>query len=120
MHRIIGTYGGVILTAVLLLTASAPVEPVFLLAVVQLLGEVFVIRRYGTVLVFMTPAALPTGGIRGPVVRILPRHGPAAETTIGAARAFPAIWSTTRRQRTAAQKVGSGPVRAAITEMSSS
>ena len=99
VHRIIGTYGGVILTALLLLAPWTPFELVFLLALLQFIGEVFVIRNYSVALVFMTPVALLMTEFvarQPPHVLVMDR---AVATTVGAVTAFLVIWFTTRTQR---------------------
>lgn len=107
VHRVIGTYGGVLLTAALLLVDWPPLGLAILLASLQFIGEVFVISHYSLALVFITPMALmmtefvapgPTG------VLIADR---ALETTIGAAVAFLVILLSTRRQRAQARGLGS-------------
>ncbi len=58
VHRTVGTYGGVLLTACLLTVDWSPLQLAVLLAALQFIGEVFVIRHYSVALVFMTPVAL--------------------------------------------------------------
>ncbi|MGF9662700.1 FUSC family protein [Arthrobacter crystallopoietes] len=54
VHRTVGFYGGVLLTACLL----SQLQLAVLLAALQFIGEVFVIRHYSIALDFMTPVAL--------------------------------------------------------------
>lgn len=100
VHRIIGTYGGVLLTALLLTVQWDMLSLAVLLAGLQFVGEVFVVRHYSIALVFMTPVALMMTGFIAPGPAGALVGDRALETTVGAAVAFAVIWVTTRRQRT--------------------
>jgi hypothetical protein len=103
VHRTVGTYGGVLLTACLLTVAWSPLQLAVLLAALQFVGEVFVIRHYSIALVFMTPVALMmTEFVATKPASVLVTDR-AVETTIGAAIAFVVILLTTRRARRGAQ-----------------
>ena len=83
LHRVVGTLGGVIVTAFLL---SFPVEAwqlVVWVIVLQFLAEVFVLRNYSVALFFITPLALMMTqiGHPQPVVELLTSR--AVETVIG-------------------------------------
>ncbi|TJY64666.1 FUSC family protein [Arthrobacter sp. CAU 1506] len=99
VHRTVGTYGGVLLTACLLTISWSPLQLAVLLAALQFVGEVFVIRHYSIALVFMTPVAL----MMTEFIATKPAHvlvtDRAVETTIGAAIAFIVILLATRQQR---------------------
>lgn len=100
VHRIIGTYAGVLLTAVLLTIQWPPLGLAFLLAALQFAGEVFVISHYSIALVFMTPMALMMTEFVAPGPSGILIADRALETTIGAGIAFFVILASTRRQRT--------------------
>lgn len=58
IHRILGTYGGVLLAFTLLLVNWPHRQLVLLLSVLQFIGEIYVVRHYSLALVFMIPVAL--------------------------------------------------------------
>ncbi|WP_369045952.1 FUSC family protein [Sinomonas sp. P10A9] len=111
VHRVVGTYGGVALTAGLLTLHWAALPLAVLLAGLQFIGEVFVVRHYSIALVFMTPVALMMTGF----VAASPSQGlvadRAVETTIGAAIAFAVILLTTSRRRSGAAGAPASPAR---------
>lgn len=99
VHRVIGTYGGVLLTAALLMVQWPPLGLAILLACLQFVGEVFVISHYSLALVFITPMALMMTEFvaPGPTGNLIADR--ALETTIGAAVAFVVIFLSTRKRR---------------------
>ena len=99
MHRTVGTYGGVLLTACLLTVKWSPLQLAVLLAALQFVGEVFVIRHYSIALVWMTPVALMMTGFVAPKPAGVLVTERAVETTLGAGIAFLVILLTTRQQR---------------------
>lgn len=116
VHRTVGTYGGVLLTAFLLTIDWRPLQLAVLLAALQFVGEVFVIRHYSIALVFMTPVALMmTEFVAAKPAGVLVTDR-AVETTIGAAVAFIVILLTTRRQRRPGRPAA--PVPAPVSAMS--
>lgn len=109
VHFIAGTYAGVLLSAVLLQQDWSAVQLALLLSVLQLFGELYVIRHYGLSMVFLTPVALlMTGFISEQPVAVLAMDR-AVETTIGALVALIVLLLTTRR--TPRLRILRGPVR---------
>ncbi|QCB97876.1 FUSC family protein [Arthrobacter sp. PAMC25564] len=99
VHRTLGTYGGVLLTACLLAVNWSPLQLAVLLAVLQFVGEVFVVRHYSIALVWMTPVALMMTEFVAPKPAGVLVTDRAMETTLGAGIAFLVILLTTRQQR---------------------
>lgn len=94
-HFILGTYAGVLLSALLLQPEWTPVQLAVLLALLQFGGEMYVIRNYGLAMVFLTPVALlMTGFVSTQPVWDLTVDR-AVETTIGAVVAVVVILLTT-------------------------
>lgn len=94
-HFILGTYAGVLLSALLLQPDWTPVQLAVLLALLQFGGEMYVIRNYGLAMVFLTPVALlMTGFVSTQSVWDLTVDR-AVETTIGALVAVVVILLTT-------------------------
>ncbi|MBD7993852.1 FUSC family protein [Arthrobacter sp. Sa2CUA1] len=104
-HFILGTYGGVLLSALLLQPDWSPVQLAILLAALQFGGEVYVMRHYALAMVFLTPVALlMTGFVSAQPVWELTLDR-AVETTIGALVAVVVIFLTTGRGAVGAQKL---------------
>ncbi|GAA3287311.1 FUSC family protein [Arthrobacter citreus] len=104
-HFILGTYGGVLLSALLLQPDWTPVQLAILLAALQFGGEVYVIRHYALAMVFLTPVALlMTEFVSVQPVRELTVDR-AVETTIGALVAVVVIVLTTGRGAQELQKL---------------
>jgi hypothetical protein len=99
VHRTLGTYGGVLLTACLLTVNWSPTQLAILLTALQFAGEVFVIRHYSIALIWMTPVALMMTEFVAPKPAGVLVFDRAVETTLGAGVAFIVILLTTRRQR---------------------
>ncbi|MGO2861234.1 MAG: FUSC family protein [Brevibacterium sp.] len=83
LHRVVGTLGGVVVTAFLL---SFPIEPwqiVVWVILLQFLAEIYVLRNYSVALFFITPLALLMTqlGHPLPVTELLSSR--AVETVIG-------------------------------------
>ncbi|MCC9204905.1 FUSC family protein [Arthrobacter sp. zg-Y769] len=102
VHFILGTYGGVLFSALLLQVHWTPARLAVLLALLQLCGEIYVARHYGLAMVFLTPVALLMTDFAagGPVLALALDR--AVETTIGALVAVAVIAATTRRGSRAA------------------
>lgn len=98
VHRVVGTYGGVLVAAGLMAVHWAPLQLAVLLAVLQFVGEVFTIRHYSIALVFMTPVPLMMTEFIAAQSTVSLVADRALETTIGAAAAFAVILLTTRRR----------------------
>jgi hypothetical protein len=67
VHRVLGTVGGLGLTALLLAISLVPWQLVLVLIVLQFLTEMFVIRHYSLALLFITPLALLMSQLAAPV-----------------------------------------------------
>lgn len=97
VHFILGTYAGVLLSALLLQPDWSAVQLAVLLTLLQFAGEVYVIRHYALAMVFLTPVALlMTGFLSAQSVWELTVDR-AVETTIGAVVAVVVVLLTTRR-----------------------
>lgn len=83
LHRLIGTYLGLLVAAVLLLPEVEPLVLIFLVAALQALAELFIGRNYALGLVFVTPLALLMVHLASPteVPQLILDRG--LETTIG-------------------------------------
>ncbi|WP_255767666.1 FUSC family protein [Pseudarthrobacter sulfonivorans] len=108
VHRILGTYGGVLLTALLLTMQWTPLQLAVLLAALQFVGEVFVIRHYSIALVWMTPVALMMTEFVAPKPAGVLVFDRALETTLGAGIAFIVILLTTRGLRRGVRQTAAG------------
>ncbi|MBP3043039.1 FUSC family protein [Arthrobacter jiangjiafuii] len=107
-HFILGTYAGVLLSALLLQPDWTPVQLAVLLTLLQFAGEVYVIRHYALAMVFLTPVALlMTGFISEQPVWELTLDR-ALEATIGAVVAVAVVLLTTPKNRSEA--AGTQPV----------
>lgn len=98
-HRVIGTYAGLVVAAVALMTSRHPVFLVLLVIACQFPTELFIRRHYALSLVFFTPLILGMTYLAhpGPVgVLVLDR---AAETTIGSLVGMLALFFFKRLQR---------------------
>lgn len=84
LHRIVGTLGGLVVTAFLLSFDTAAWQLVIWVIVLQFLAEIFVGRNYSVALFFITPLALMMTQIGNPqpVQALLVSRG--VETIIGA------------------------------------
>jgi uncharacterized membrane protein YccC len=58
LHRVVGTLGGVVVTAFLLSFPTEPWQLVVWVILLQFLAEIFVLRNYSVALFFITPLAL--------------------------------------------------------------
>ena len=67
VHRVLGTVGGLGLTALLLAVGLVPWQLVLVLIALQFLTEMFVVRHYSLALVFITPLALLMSELAAPV-----------------------------------------------------
>lgn len=96
-HFILGTYAGVLVSALLLQPDFSAVQLALLLALLQFGGEMYVIRHYGLAMVFLTPVALLMTGFVStqPIWELTVDR--AVETTIGALVAVVVILLSTGR-----------------------
>ncbi|EYB69579.1 hypothetical protein DEIPH_ctg004orf0098 [Deinococcus phoenicis] len=85
IHRIVGTLGGVGVTAFLLAFGLRPWQTALLVVVLQFLAELFVGRNYSLALLFITPLALLMSQLAHPVEVADLLTARAVETVIGAA-----------------------------------
>ena len=97
-HFILGTYAGVLLSALLLQVPWNAVQLAVLLALLQFAGEMYVIRHYGAAMVFLTPVALLMTGFADHDHAWSLAADRALDTTIGALVAVAVIACTTRRR----------------------
>lgn len=84
IHRILGTFGGLVVLALLLLPPAGDLYLVLVVAVLQFMAEMFIARHYSLAQLFVTPLALlmtQLGHRSNPDVLISDR---ATETVIGA------------------------------------
>lgn len=58
VHRILGTFGGLAVTALLLVPDSNPLYLVIVVALLQFMAEMFIARHYSLAQLFVTPLAL--------------------------------------------------------------
>ncbi|MCQ1995658.1 FUSC family protein [Arthrobacter sp. zg-Y1171] len=103
VHFILGTYAGVLVSAVLLQVQWSPVQLAVLLAMLQLCGEIYAVLHYGLAMVFLTPVALLMTGFVATQPVLAVTLDRAVQTTIGALVALAVIAATTRRSAPAAR-----------------
>ena len=85
LHRMLGTFAGLLLTALILLPGLAPWEMVLVIAVLQFGAEMLVARQYALAQVLITPLALISTELAHPSNSTLLIKDRAVETVIGAA-----------------------------------
>ncbi|HLR43999.1 MAG TPA: FUSC family protein [Brevibacterium sp.] len=85
LHRIVGTLGGLVVTAFILSFPAQPWQLVVWVILLQFLAEVFVGRNYAFALLFITPLALAMTQIAHPQAVGQLVTSRAVETVIGAA-----------------------------------
>lgn len=99
LHRLIGTFAGVGLAALILPLYPRGVVAVLALTVLQAAAELFVGRNYGIALIFVTPLALLMGQL-GHEVAVGPLlFDRAAETAVGCVVAMLLLYATRVRAR---------------------
>lgn len=110
IHRTVGTTVGLVTAWVVLALHLAPVPAVLVVAVLQLLTEMWVGRNYAIAMLFITPMALLMGqiGVQRPIAGLLYDRG--LETFIGSAVGIGIAvlgWAVRRRRlRLAARAAG--------------
>ncbi|MEA9985268.1 FUSC family protein [Subtercola sp. RTI3] len=82
-HRLLGTVAGLALASVLLLFAPSGLWAIGLVAALQVVAELFVVRNYGFALVFVTPLALIMVSLAHPVSASALITDRAVETLLG-------------------------------------
>lgn len=92
VHRMIGTLGGVGVTAFVLAFDLTPWLILVLVIVFQLLAELFVGRNYSLALLFITPLALLMTQLAHPVPAVPLLEARAVETVLGALCGMAVIW----------------------------
>ena len=85
MHRILGTFAGLLLTALILLPGLEPWQMVVVIALLQFGAEMLVVRQYALAQVVITPLALVSTELAHPSNSALLIKDRAVETVIGAA-----------------------------------
>ncbi|GAA1510394.1 putative membrane protein [Agromyces terreus] len=85
VHRVIGTIGGVLLTALLLWPDPGVWVLVLIIAVCQFGAEILVGRHYGAALLFITPLALTVAHLASPAPLVGLIADRVLETVVGAA-----------------------------------
>lgn len=94
IQRIIGTFGGILITAFVLSTGLQQWHMAVYVVVFQFLAEVFVMRNYGFAMLFVTPLALMMVQLSHPASPTEILTARMAETAIGAAVGFVLILIT--------------------------
>jgi uncharacterized membrane protein YccC len=95
-HRVLGTLGGVVVAAALLWPEPPTAVLIVAIAVCQFGAELFVIRHYGTALVFVTPMALAVAHLASPASLAGLLGDRVLETLIGAAVGVVAVLAARR------------------------
>nr|WP_231712988.1 FUSC family protein [Arthrobacter sp. zg-Y820] len=85
LHRILGTFAGLLLTALILLPGLEPWQMVVVIALLQFGAELLVARQYALAQVVITPLALVSTELAHPSNAVLLIQDRAVETVIGAA-----------------------------------
>ncbi|RUQ20915.1 FUSC family protein [Kocuria sp. HSID16901] len=88
IQRIVGTFGGVMVTAFLLSSGLQQWHMVVWIVILQFLAEAFVMRNYGFAMLFVTPLALMMVQLAQPAPPEDILTARMAETAIGAAVSF--------------------------------
>jgi hypothetical protein len=84
IHRVVGTFAGILLTAVILLPGFNPVTLTVLLMVLLFPTELFMTRHYGLSMMFFTPAILLMSQLASPISPHILVADRGIETLIGA------------------------------------
>ncbi|MBD8044852.1 FUSC family protein [Arthrobacter sp. Sa2BUA2] len=102
LQRLLGTFGGLLVTAAILLAALAPWQLVLVIAVLQFGAEMFIARQYALAQVVITPLALISTELAHPSDPAILIQDRAVETVIGAVVGMALVllvhWHTTRLQ----------------------
>lgn len=114
MHRILGTFAGLLVTALILLPGLEPWQMVLVMALLQFGAEMLIARQYALAQVVVTPLALLSTELVHPGDPTLLIQDRAVETVIGAAVGMSMVVLMHLRQRSvrgrAAGKAGAtGP-----------
>lgn len=99
LNRILGTFGGLVLTALILLPGLDPWMLVLVIAVLQFAAEMFVLRQYALAQVAVTPLALASTELANPSnpLQLVVDRG--LETVIGAAVGMAMVVALHYRQK---------------------
>ena len=108
LHRILGTFAGLVLTALILLPGLDPWQMVLVIAVLQFGAEMLVIRQYALAQVVITPLALVSTELAHPSNSALLIKDRAVETVIGAAVGIAMVLIIHLRSRRIRSRVGPG------------
>ncbi|BBE21585.1 FUSC family protein [Arthrobacter sp. MN05-02] len=108
LQRILGTFAGLVLTALILLPGPSAWQLVVVIAVAQFAAEMFVLRQYALAQAFVTPLALVSTELAHPSDPAVLLADRAIETVLGAAVGIAfvlALHATQRGARSAAAGV---------------
>ncbi|MBP3037608.1 FUSC family protein [Arthrobacter sp. zg-ZUI100] len=117
IHRVLGTFGGLLLTALILLPGLQPWQMVVVIALLQFGAEMLVVRQYALAQVVVTPLALVSTELAHPSNPLDLVQDRAIETVIGAAVGMTMVLlvhlhaSRMRTSRSRTKDPGSSPVR---------
>lgn len=109
LHRVVGTLGGVVVTAFLLSFPTADWQLVVWVILLQFFAEIFVLRNYSVALLFITPLALLMTqlGHPQPVAELLTSR--AIETVIGVLVGLVVVLLGFSRERKRAAEIAASP-----------
>jgi len=112
-HRIVGTFLGLILAAILLSAQPSGLAAILLVVALQIAAELFVTRNYGFALLFVTPLALVMIDLAHPTdtaTLIVDRLVETALGTVVALVVAVATWALWGRRVTASASAPHGPL----------
>ncbi|WP_247827917.1 FUSC family protein [Arthrobacter antioxidans] len=99
LQRILGTFAGLVLTALVLLPGLAAWQLVLVIAVAQFAAEMFILRQYALAQAFVTPLALVSTQLAHPTAPAGLLADRALETSIGACVGIALVLALHVRQR---------------------
>lgn len=100
LQRVVGTFAGLVLTALILLPDLPAWQLVAVIAVAQFVAEMFILRQYALAQVFVTPLALVSIQLAHPTDPVVLLADRAFETVIGAVVGIALVLALHARQRT--------------------
>lgn len=101
LQRILGTFAGLALTALILLPGLAAWQLVIVIAVAQFAAEMFILRQYALAQAFVTPLALVSTQLAHPADPVGLLTDRAVETLIGAVVGIALVLALHARQQAA-------------------
>jgi hypothetical protein len=108
LQRILGTFGGLLLTALILLPGLQPWQMVVVIALLQFGAEMLIARQYALAQVVVTPLALVSTELAHPGDPLLLIQDRAVETVIGAAVGTAMVLTVQLYQRRHARRLPLG------------